>query len=120
VVAQACFQRLAEIVHEMKAAHDLHGVGGATANALGIQVAPITTDDGDRRMFGDPSRDRRRRAIGPQVHDAVIREIDQDRAVAMTPPLGPLVDADGLQGRRVSYRGHPYQPEQGGRAGRQP
>jgi hypothetical protein len=48
------------------------------------------------------------------------REIDQDGAIAMAPPPGPLVDPDDLVGGDVGDRGRPHQPEEGGRTGRQP
>jgi hypothetical protein len=47
------------------------------------------------------------------------QEIDQDGAIAVAPPLGPLVDAEDLEGVDVGYRGRPHQPEEGGRASRQ-
>ena len=39
--------------------------------------------------------------------DTMIREIHQDRAIAMPPPPGPLIDADGLQGLQRGHRGRP-------------
>ena len=113
------FQGLAEVLDEVKAIDHLCGCRRAPANAVGVEVAPIATDHGDRRMLGEPSRDRRRRAIGQQVHDAVVREVDQDRAVAVPPSPGPLVDTDGLQGWGARHWGRPHQPEQGGWTGRQ-
>ena len=98
----------------MKAVDDLHGLRRPPPNAVGIEVTAIATDQADRRMLGQPRRDGRGRAVRQQVHDAVIREIHQDRAVAMPPPPGPLVDADGLQGWRIGHRGRPHQAELGG------
>ena len=100
VVEQEGFQGLAEVLDEMKAIDHLHRLGCPPANAVGIEVTAIATDDGDRRMLGQPGRDTGGRAVRQQVHDAMRREIDQDGAIAMAPPPGPLVDADGLQGWR--------------------
>ena len=98
MVDQEGFQRLAEVLDQMKPIDHLHGVGCPPANAVGVEVAPIATDDGDRRMLGEPGRDGGGRAVRQQVHDAMRRQIDQDGAIAMAPPPGPLVDADGVEG----------------------
>jgi hypothetical protein len=48
------------------------------------------------------------------------RQIDHHGAIAMTPPPGPLVDADDLEGWDVWCQGRPHQSEEGGRTGREP
>jgi hypothetical protein len=96
VVQREGFPRLAEVVDERKPIDDLRRVRCSPAHALSVQVAPLATADRERRGRGQPPRDRRRRAIGQQVHDAVICEIDHDRAVAVSPPSGPLVDPGGV------------------------
>ena len=45
------------VVDEMKAIDHLHRLGCPPANTVGVELAPITTDDGDRRMLGQPGRD---------------------------------------------------------------
>ena len=120
VVEQKGFQGLAEVLDEMEAIDDLHRLGGPPANAVGVEVTAITADDGDRRMLGQPGRHAGGRAVRQQVHDPMRREIDQDGAIAMAPPPGPLVHADGLQGWGGEDRGRPHEPEQGGGTGRQP
>ena len=82
----------------MKPIDHLHGLGRAPANAVGVEVAPITTDHGDRRMLGQPGRDAGGRAVRQEVDDAMRQQIDQDGAIAMAPPPGPLVDTNGLEG----------------------
>ena len=114
------FDGFAEILHEMKAINHLHRLRCPPTNAVRIAVTPITADDGDRRMLSQPGRHRRGRALRQQVHDAMCREIDQHRALAVAPPPGPLVDADRLEGWRGWDRSPPYQAEQGGRTGRYP
>jgi hypothetical protein len=96
VVDQKGFQGLSEVVDEVKPIHHLHGLGCPPANAVGVELAPITTDDGDRRMLGPPGREGDGRAVRPEVDDARGRQIDHKGALAMTPPPGPLVDADLL------------------------
>ena len=120
VVEQEGFQGLAEVVDEMKAVDDLHRLGCPPANAIRIEVTAITTDDGDRRMLGQPGRDAGGRAVRQQVHDAMRRQIDQDGAIPMAPPPGPLVDPNGLQGWHGRDRGPPDQAEQGGWTGGEP
>jgi hypothetical protein len=112
VVEQDGFQGLTEVLDEVEAIDHLHRLGRPPAHALGVEVTAIATDRGDRRMLGEPGRDAGRRAVR--------QEIDQDGAIAMAAPPGPLVDAEGLQGGDVGYRGRPHQPEEGGCTGRQP
>jgi hypothetical protein len=54
VVDEERFQRLAEVLDQVKAIDHLHGLRGPPANAVGVQVAAIAADDGDRRMLGEP------------------------------------------------------------------
>jgi hypothetical protein len=91
VIEQDSFQRLAEVLHEMKPIDHLHRLGGSLANAVGIQVAAIATEDGERRVLREPGRERGGRAVPQQVHNAMRHEIDQDRAIAMASSPGPLV-----------------------------
>jgi len=82
----------------METIDDLHRVGGPLANAVRIQGAPIATDHFDTGMCLKPLRNRPCRAIGKQIDHPMAFEITEDRPKASSPPPGPLVDADGLQG----------------------
>ena len=57
LVPQERFHRFAEVLHEMETINDLHRVGGSLADAIRIQGASIATDNGDRRMLGQPGCD---------------------------------------------------------------
>jgi hypothetical protein len=105
---------------QMEAIDHLHRLGGPSANAVCIEVTAITADDGDRRMLDEPGRDAGGRAVRQEVDDPMGCEIDEDGAIAMAPPPGPLVDPDGLQGWGARHWGWPHQPELGRRTGRQP
>jgi hypothetical protein len=120
VVEQEGFQDLTEVVDERKPVDDLHGLRCAPANAIGVEVAAIATDDGDRRMLAQPGRHAGSGAVRQQVHDAMHHEINQDGAIPMAPPPGPLVDADDLQGWRGRDRRPPDQAEQRGWTGGEP
>ena len=120
MVEQEGFQGLAEVLDEMKPVDDLHRLGRPPANAVGVEVAAITTDDGDRRMLGQPGGDTGGRAVRQEVHDAMRRQIDQDGAIPMAPPPGPLVDTDDLEGWRGRDRRPPDQAEQRGWTGGEP
>jgi hypothetical protein len=98
VVDQEGLQGLAEVLHQRQPLDHGYGVGGPPAQALGVAVAPIATDDRDRRMLGEPGRDAGGRAVRSQVHDAMRLEIDQDGAIAVAPPPGPRSDAHGVEG----------------------
>jgi hypothetical protein len=98
VVAQHGFQGLTEVLDPVKPIDHLHRLGCPSANPVGVELAPIATDDGDRRMLGEPGRDAGRRAGREQVHDAMRLESDQDGAIAVAPPPGPLIDPHGVEG----------------------
>jgi hypothetical protein len=111
VVDQKGLQGLAEVLDEMEPIDHLHGIGRAPANAIRIQVAPITADHRNRRMLGEPCRDAGGRAVRQQVDDTMCRQIDEDGAIAMTSPPGPLVYPNDLEGWGVGHQGCPHQPE---------
>src|SRR5687767_5362270 len=96
----------------MKPIDHLHRLGCAPAHAVGIQVAAIATDRRDGGMLGQPGRDGGGRAVRQQVDDAMRLQIDEDRAIAMAPPPGPLVYTDDLEGWRGRDRNPPDQAEQ--------
>jgi len=98
MVAQEGFQGLAEILDEVEALDHLHRLGGPPTNAVRLEVTAITADSRDRRVLSQPGRDTRGRTVRQEVHDVVVRKVDQDRAVPMTSPPSPLVDAHGLRG----------------------
>ena len=119
MVDQEGLQGLAEVLDEMEPIDHLHGIGRAPANAIRVQVAPITADHRNRRMLGEPCRDAGGRAVRQQVDDTMCRQIDEDGAIAMTSPPGPLVYPNDLEGWGVGHRGCPHQPEQGRWTGRE-
>jgi hypothetical protein len=119
VIAQDGFHGLAEVLHAMEPIPHRHGLRRPPAQAGGREVTPIATDHSSGGMLGPPRRAGRGRALRQEVHDAIRHEIDQDGTMAMAPPPGPFIDADGLQGWRRGHRGGPHQPEQGRGTGRQ-
>ena len=68
--------------------------------AVGIEVTAVATDLSYGGMLGQPGGDGRGRAVRQQVHHPMTGQIDQDGAIAMAPPPGPLIDADSLQSWR--------------------
>lgn len=72
------------------------------------------------RMLGAPRRDGGGRAVRQEVDDAMRRQIDEDGAIPMAPPPGPLVDADGLQGWAREHSGCPHETQKCGGTRRQP
>ena len=76
MVDEESFQRLAEVLHEMKPVHHLHRLGCPPANAVGVEIAPIPTDHGDRRMLSQPLRpyDALHLACALAVREAITRQ----------------------------------------------
>ena len=99
-----------QVFDQMKPIHDLDGVRRAPANAIRIEGTPIPTDDGHGGMLGQPVRDEVRRALGQEVKDLVILQIDQDGPVALPASPRPLIDPQHLGGRGRRRRGPLHQP----------
>src|SRR5882724_1982180 len=102
MVDEEGLQRLAEVVDEMKAVDDLHGAGRSPANAVGVQIAAIATDHGDRRVLGEPSGDHRRRALWSRSTTRCVT-----RSTRMVPYQWPLRYAHSSTARacRAGVRG---------------
>jgi hypothetical protein len=64
-------------------------------------------------MILQPSRDRVTLAVGQQVDRPVAFQIDDDRAVALAAPPGPVIDADDARRRCWFNRHSPDQAQQG-------
>jgi hypothetical protein len=84
-------------VHEREPIDDLHRLRCPPAHAVGVEVTAIGTDHGYGGMLGQPGRDAGGRAVRPQIHDPRRLQIDQDGAIPVAPPPGPLVHPDSLQ-----------------------
>jgi hypothetical protein len=81
----------------MKTIYDLYGAGCPLSNAIGVQVATVPTHHFDAWVLGQPLDHGLGRAIWQQVDDTVGLQIDDNRAIAMAPAPGPLIDADGMK-----------------------
>src|SRR5262245_372728 len=101
------------VLDEMEPLNPLYGLGHTPTHASRVQITPITADHPNRRMLGTPCRDAGRRAVRQPVDDTMGRQINEDGASAMTPPPGPRIDTNSLEGWGVGPRGCPHQPEQG-------
>jgi hypothetical protein len=82
----------------MEPVDHLHDLGRTPADAIRVQIAPITADHLNPRMLGEPGRDAGGRAVRQHVDDTMRLEIDEDGAIAVAAPPGPLVDSNGVEG----------------------
>jgi hypothetical protein len=119
VVAEG-LDRFAQVFDQMKPIHNLDGLRGPMANALGGERTPVPTDDTDGRMLREPGRDALRRALGQQVQDPMILQIDEDRPVALPPPPRPLVHTDDVRSGGNGSWSRSHEPQQSRRAGPHP
>ena len=83
------FDRLTEILQEVKAIGDLPCLRGSFARALGIEPGAIAAYDLDRGMVPEPRRGRRRGAIRKNVDDLSPLEINHHRSVVRYPSSMP-------------------------------
>ena len=95
------FDRLTEILQEVKAIGDLPCLRGSFASALGIEPRAIAAYDLDSGTFPEPRGGRRRGAIRKNVDDLSSLEINHHRSVVDAFLPCPIVDADDFDmGRR--------------------
>lgn len=87
-------QGLAQVAQQVPSIEDMHRLGRALLDALGIHLGPIAGDDLDPGMAPQPVGDRLGVAIGQEVRDGSSFQVDDDRAVAQPAPPRPLVDGD--------------------------
>ena len=94
VTEQEPFQRITQMVHQVKAVDDLHGLRRTVPNALGRQATAVAADDLDTRMRLQPLGDGRRGAIGEQIDHPMAFEITHHGSAALAPPPRPFIKPD--------------------------
>jgi hypothetical protein len=113
-------ERLGGVVHEMPTIRDLDGVRQRLGDGLAVAAASIARHDGDAGMAAQPVLRRRLLAISQERDRPSALKVTDDRAVAMVPPPGEVIDADHTerirqrpcpspdeaQQRVVAHRGH--------------
>ena len=57
LVLEEAIQCVPEILDEMKPIGDLDGIRSTAGRAVGVEIAAVTTDQGDAGMGGEPGRD---------------------------------------------------------------
>lgn len=82
LVVQQGLDSLPQVFDQMKSVDHLYGLRCPLPDALGLEGTPVPTDHRDRGILCQPSRHGRRKALGQQVQDAMIFEIDQDGALS--------------------------------------
>jgi hypothetical protein len=91
--AELPFDRLAEILQQMKAIGDLPRLRRALTRGVRIKARAIAADNLDFRVPLEPCCHRRRGAIREQVHHVTPLQIHDHRAERHTFPPGPFIDA---------------------------
>ena len=94
-----------EVAEQMPSIGDLDSVWRALPNPVGISASTITGDDLDAGMTAQPVCNCRRFAVGQQIDDGVLLEVNQYRAVAATTQLSPVVDPKHSGSRRWRFNG---------------
>jgi hypothetical protein len=94
-LAEFGFDGFAEILHEMPAIRDLHGLRRALSHSGGVGFRPIPCHDCHLGMRLEPGRDGLGAAILEQIDRAAPLQINHDGAIGVPFPFGPIVNADG-------------------------
>ena len=113
-------ERLREVVQQVPAVSDLDRLGRALPCAVGIHARAIAADDRHLRPAREPGRRAGRAPVGQQIKEAVLVQIDEDRAIALATAQGKLIHAHAARATRRSRRLRtPDQPQQAGEAHRE-
>jgi hypothetical protein len=120
LAVEEVLQGFTQVFDQMKAIDHLHGLGGPTANTIGVEGTPVPTDDGDCGMLRQPGGHALCGALGQQVQDAMILQIDEDGPIAVPTPPGPLIYPNALRGDGIRRWSCLHEPQEGVRAGPQP
>jgi len=105
-------QSITEIAEKIPAIRDLDGVRSAGPNAVGVGAGAVAGNNLHPGMGFQPCRHGLRVAVGQPVDGTVALQIDDDRAVALTTPPGPVVDADDAWRRHRRQGSRPDQAQQ--------
>lgn len=84
----------AQVVPQMPAVTNLHGVGQSTTDGLGVSRGAVAADDVDARMSAKPCFQGVGRAVGQHVDPLVGLGIDDHGGIAVAPAQSEVVDAD--------------------------
>ena len=85
---------VAEIAEQMPSIGHLDGVRRALPDSVGVRAGTITGDDLDTGTIMQPPTDGRCLPVRQQIDDLVRFQVHQYRAIAATPPPGPVVDPE--------------------------
>jgi hypothetical protein len=91
------FDGFAKILQEMPAIRDLHRVRGALGHPGRIGFRPIACHNPHLGMGLEPGGHCLGGTVLEQIDWAVPVQIDDDRAIGVAFPFGPIVDADGTR-----------------------
>ena len=92
------FQRLGQVLQQMKAVSDLHRRRGTPTRPLGVSAGAVACDHRDTGMRAQPRRERVRLAIGQQRHRTAALQIHQHSTVsgALAQAQSSTPRADGV------------------------
>src|SRR5664280_2143091 len=95
---------LAEVVKNVPAVGNLHGVRHGRRRSLGIQAGSIPADNLCSRVSSKPLRSALRAAVWQQINNLAALQVTENRAVPM--PLTPCPVVDSQHPRCMSGRHH--------------
>jgi hypothetical protein len=93
VPIQDTFDRITEVVDQMKTICHLHRVRRSAGCSLSVGGTSVTRDALDARVSVQPMGQARGRPIREQFDGSAPISIDQDRAIGVPTPLAPVIDA---------------------------
>jgi hypothetical protein len=84
---------LAQVLQQVPAVGDLHGLGGALRRRLGVGRRTVPADHLDLRMGLEPHRDGVCLAVGEEIDDVTTFQVHDDGAVTLPLAPRPIIDA---------------------------
>jgi hypothetical protein len=98
LLIQQPLQEVTKIAQQVPTIGHLNGVGSALGGPVGVKASTISADDLNPRMCLEPGRQSRSAALRQQIHEVVLLQIDQDRAIGLAFVFRPIIDPKHTRG----------------------
>lgn len=96
---------VAKIAQQVPAVGDLNSLWRTLAHSIRVGAGAVTCDDLDTGVLAEPTCQRFGLSVRQKVNDLVALQVDQNGAVAMAAPPGPVIDSKHARCRRRTLAG---------------
>jgi len=92
-------KRITEVAQQMPPVRDLDSIWRSLPDAVGVNAGAVARDDLHPGVPLQPRRQALGPAVGQQVEDPVLLQVNEDGPIAVTAPPSPIIDPEHARGR---------------------